>query len=116
MAANMRNAICVRTQTSKVPTRVVLLSLSLFKQEVNMKRLMTVLNDLGKCCGHAFGKLWLWPLPYIPNSPALLTKNTIKSNSIGYLKKSYTLSQLCAKFQGNSLNIVILLKAFVLLL
>ncbi len=30
MAANMRNAICVRTQTSKVPTQDILLVSSLF--------------------------------------------------------------------------------------
>ena len=34
MAANMRNAICVRTQTSKVPTQDILLVSSLFCDNV----------------------------------------------------------------------------------
>ena len=34
MAANMRNAICVRTQTSKVPTQDILLVSSLFCAQV----------------------------------------------------------------------------------
>ena len=50
----------------------------------------------------AFGKLWLWPSPCIPNSPALLTKNTIKSNSIGYLKKVILCPSCVLNFKGTA--------------
>ena len=49
MAANMRNAICVRTQTSKVPTQGILLVSSLFCG----LGLVTIENNVWPGFGHS---------------------------------------------------------------
>jgi hypothetical protein len=48
------------------------------KREVKVKRIMTVLNDLGKFGRHAFGKRWLWPFLY---TFLTLTKRTAEQRT-----------------------------------
>ena len=50
MAGSMRNAICVATQTSKVPTRVALLYISLFCASTLNSKKFIALMSIPKIC------------------------------------------------------------------